>query len=213
MSNNAGSRHFFRSKRAIFCVLYCVGCSFYHSLFFSSLFFPRRVRQCPSEKSINLAHGLANVRTIRQRADWWEGMDSRRVGEEEGGYVRGWTRVRWTLQLRPTCNKAATILRARRAGWRGNLPTRWERDEGTTRNESIPWLATRRFDRFDKGRRFLPDTPKSDVTWFSYLRGIFNLHSRKPGIDLTLEPRMWGGVVRTWGENLCIRLCETGVRV
>jgi len=130
MSNDAGGGHFFQSKCAIFCVrslLYCVGCSFYHSLFF---FF--WARQCPSEKSINLARGLANVRTIRQRADWWEGMDSRRVGGREGGCIRGQTCVRWTLQLRPTCNKAATILRARRAGWRGNLPTHWERDEGTT---------------------------------------------------------------------------------
>lgn len=67
------------------------GCSFYRSLFF---FFFRReegrgererergTRQCPSEKSINLARGLANVRTIRQRADW--GWDSWRSRGKEG---------------------------------------------------------------------------------------------------------------------------------
>lgn len=46
--------------------------------------------QCPSEKSINLARGPANVRTIRQRADWggrgmgFEEIEGRRRGEGEG---------------------------------------------------------------------------------------------------------------------------------
>lgn len=52
----------------------------------------RRARQCPSEKSINLTRGLANVRTIRQRADWggrgeWDSWRSR--GTKEGvGEIR-----------------------------------------------------------------------------------------------------------------------------
>jgi len=85
-------------------------------------FFSARPR-CPSEKSINLACGLANVRTIRQRADWWEGMDSwrprwRRRGREEGGRVDPRLKPCQVnaAASRPTCNKAATILRAGRAG-------------------------------------------------------------------------------------------------
>lgn len=84
----SGADIFFReSKCAIFCIRSVPplhsGCSFYHSSFF---FLARRY---PSEKSINLARGFANVRTIRQRADWRAGVGFGRGGRADGQGEKG----------------------------------------------------------------------------------------------------------------------------
>jgi len=79
---------------------------FFFSFFFGS---PR----CPSEKSINLACGLANVRTIRQRADWWEGMDSWRP--------RWWCRRRGSGKGRREGESAAEAVSGERCSFASHM--------------------------------------------------------------------------------------------
>lgn len=168
---------------------------FFLSFFvFLSFFFFFSTGQCPSEKSINLACGLANVRTIRQRTDWWEGMDS---GWPWRGWIRGRTRVRWTLQLRPTCNKAATILRARRAGWRGNLPTRWKGDEETTGMNPCCDSLQGASIVFDKGRRFL-SSREHDVVVFRDFRAFLPEKSPAKSRDLPIARRIGVDRSKPW---------------
>lgn len=154
MSNDTRNIYFFQSKCAIFPSFFCLplhgGCSFDRSLF---LFFfgerkgkergvrereregrGRRARQCPSEKSINLARGLANVRTIRQRADWGGRGEWNSWEIEGGGKREGWGDTRSEPVSGERCSFVPHAIKPWRFYERGEpddeviyLPTRRER--------------------------------------------------------------------------------------